>query len=241
VRGAVAAALQQAAQVGPYFTTEVVHGSGWSPLAAILGNPALNGDIVAATRRDLAQRQHARPSGIEVRVAASIHFLDIAARLVSPVLAAALLADTVPALTPRNIWWRPRRSGALAIGITAARAEPPGEPDRAAERLRTLLMEPVVAPLARAYRQRFGLAEPLLWGNVASAVVGAAGQLAGHRPATAARLDRVLAALLDAAPLAPAVLHRPPDFVRASCCLFYRLPEGSLCGDCVLRVRREPA
>jgi ferric iron reductase protein FhuF len=241
VSDAVAAALQQAAQIGPYFTTEDVRGPGWSPLAAILGNPTVNGNIVAATRRDLAQRQHARPSSVEVRVAASIHFLDIAARLISPVLAAAVLADTVPALTPRNIWWRARRSGALAIGISASRAEPPGEPDAAAQRLRASLIEPVIEPLARAYRQRFGLAEALLWGNVASAMVGAAGQLTGRRPAITPRLDRVLAELLDAAPLAPAVLHPPPDFVRTSCCLFYRLPEGSLCGDCVLRVRRDSA
>jgi ferric iron reductase protein FhuF len=241
VRDAVTAALQQAARIGPYFTTEDVRGPGWSPLAALLGNATVNGDIVAATRRDLAQRQHARPSSIEVRVAASIHFLDIAARVISPVLATAVLADTVPALTPRNIWWRRRRSGALSIGMTAFRAEPPGEPDDAAERLRKHLVEPVVLPLARAYRQRFGLAEPLLWGNVASAVVGAAGQLAAHRPTVTTRLDRIVAALLGAAPLAPAVLQLPPEFVRNSCCLFYRLPEGSLCGDCVLRVRRDTA
>jgi ferric iron reductase protein FhuF len=37
------------------------------------------------------------------------------------------------------------------------------------------------------------------------------------------------------------VLQLPPEFVRNSCCLFYRLPEGSLCGDCVLRVRRDSA
>jgi ferric iron reductase protein FhuF len=45
--------------------------------------------------------------------------------------------------------------------------------------------------------------------------------------------------LLDAAPLAPAVLSAPPEFRRNSCCLYYRLPEGGLCGDCVLGVKRD--
>jgi ferric iron reductase protein FhuF len=35
------------------------------------------------------------------------------------------------------------------------------------------------------------------------------------------------------------VRRPPPDFLRNSCCLYYRLPDGGLCGDCVLRVKRE--
>ncbi len=243
----LAAGLRQAAQIGPYFTTEDVHGPGWSPLSALLGTPTVHAAVVAATRRDLACRQSDRASSVELRVAASIHFLDVAARLVSPVLATAVLADAVPALTPRNTWWRPRRSGALTIGFTTVRAEPAAGVDAdadagvAAEQLRTLVVEPLIAPLARAYGQRFGLADRLLWGNVASAVVGAAAQLAGRRPATASHLDAIVAALLTAAPLAGSVRRRPPDFLRNSCCLYYRLPSGGLCGDCVLRVARDSA
>lgn len=236
------AGLHQAAQIGPYFATEDVHGPGWSPVAALLGAPAVHTAVVAATRRDLAYRQNDRVSSIELRVAASIHFLDVAARLLSPVLATAVLSDAVPALTPRNTWWRPRRSGGLTIGFTAVRAEPSGEgADAAAGQLRSLVLEPLIVPLSRAYGQRFGLADRLLWGNVASAVVGAAAQLAGRRPAVASRLDAVVAALLTAAPLAGSVRRPPPDFLRNSCCLYYRLPSGGLCGDCVLRVERESA
>ncbi|ETB50192.1 hypothetical protein O974_04420, partial [Mycobacterium avium 11-0986] len=43
-------------------------------------------------------------------------------------------------------------------------------------------------------------------------------------------------ALLDTGIMsgAGAVTGPPLDFRRASCCLFYRLPGGSVCGDCVL-------
>jgi ferric iron reductase protein FhuF len=200
----------------------------------------VNSNLVAATRRDLAFRQQARLTSVEARVAGSIHFLDVAARLLSPVLATAVLADTVPALTPRNTWCRPRHSGALTLGIAAARTEPAGDPESAAAQIRSLVIEPVLGPLARAYRDRFGLADLLLWGNVASALVGAAGQLACRRPETAARTDVLVRTLLGAAPLADSVLRPPPGFLRNSCCLYYRLPDGGLCGDCVLRLKRDP-
>jgi ferric iron reductase protein FhuF len=235
-----AAALQKVAQIGPYFATQQVAGPGWHPMAALLGEPAVNGAVVDATRRDLASRHAARLSSVELRVAASIHFLDVAARLVSPVLAAGVLADTIPTLTPRNTWWRPRRSGALTIGITAAAAEQaPADPEAAAAQLQSALFEPLLAPLARVYRQRFGLGEVLLWGNVASAVVGAAGQVAARSGSAAGRVDALVAALLRTVPLAGSVRRPPPDFLRNSCCLYYRLPDGALCGDCVLRVKRE--
>jgi ferric iron reductase protein FhuF len=35
--------------------------------------------------------------------------------------------------------------------------------------------------------------------------------------------------------------ERPDRFVRASCCLFYRIPGGGLCGDCVLAHRQTVA
>jgi ferric iron reductase protein FhuF len=216
-----------------------VSGPGWSPFAALLGATSATDSVVGATRQDLAQRPRSRLSSIEVRVAASIHSLDDAARLVSPALATAVLADTIPVLTPRNTWCRPRRSGALTVGITAVRAEEPRrDADAAARQLRTLVLQPLIVPLARAYRQRFGLADLLMWGNVASAVVGAAGQLTERCPPVGTRLEGIVAALLGAPPLAGSVRRLPPDFLRNSCCLYYRLPDGGLCGDCVLRVRQ---
>lgn len=237
----LADALHDAAQIGPYFTTEEVCGPGWSPIAALVGAPSVNSAVVAATRRDLALRHRAEFGGVELRVAGSIHFLDVVARLVSPVLAAAVLADLVPALTPRNTWWRPRPSGAVAIGFTAVRVERlDGDAEAAAGQLGTLFFDPLISPLARAYGQRFRLADVLLWSNVASAVVGAAGQLAARHNAVTARINGLVAAVLQTAPMAGSVLRLPPEFLRKSCCLYYRLPDGLLCGDCVLRVKTSP-
>jgi ferric iron reductase protein FhuF len=61
----------------------------------------------------------------------------------------------------------------------------------------------------------------------------------------AQRATAVAERLLDAAPLARTVALRapePPDvgwtFRRRSCCLYYRVPGGAVCGDCVLHERR---
>ena len=82
----------------------------------------------------------------------------------------------------------------------------------------------------------------MLWGNAASAVAGGKRVLAERAPAAGraggARWPR---RLLDAGPLAGTgglLPPQPPDrdwsFRRRSCCLYYRVPGGGLCGDCVL-------
>jgi ferric iron reductase protein FhuF len=91
------------------------------------------------------------------------------------------------------------------------------------------VVRPVITPVLNAYRASFALSRQVLWGNVASALSGAA---TGLGAPTAHLLVRDLLELGELAGTARAVW---PRFVRNSCCLFYRLPGGGLCGDCVLR------
>jgi ferric iron reductase protein FhuF len=102
----------------------------------------------------------------------------------------------------------------------------------------TTLLVPVVA----AVRGRVAVAERVLWGNAASSVASARRLVAAARPAAAPRAADVARHLLTTGSLAPtATLHNPvpPDvgwtFHRRSCCLYYRVPGGATCGDCVLR------
>jgi ferric iron reductase protein FhuF len=44
----------------------------------------------------------------------------------------------------------------------------------------------------------------------------------------------VLATLLDHGPLAGTGRYERSVFVRNNCCLFYRVPAGGKCADCVL-------
>jgi hypothetical protein len=81
----------------------------------------------------------------------------------------------------------------------------------------------------------------VLWGNVASALAGATGLLADQRPDHAEAAGRLAAEILAAPPVAGAgTLVRPEPasprlfLVRHNCCLYYRIPGGGTCADCVL-------
>ena len=79
----------------------------------------------------------------------------------------------------------------------------------------------------------------VLWGNVASAVNGAATMIAAARPDLAAPAAGAAAALLADPALNGTYQGRPlRGFRRRNCCLIYRLSPSApaYCGDCVLGV-----
>jgi ferric iron reductase protein FhuF len=95
--------------------------------------------------------------------------------------------------------------------------------------------------VAAAFGTTFRLSPQVLWGNVASALAGAAGLLAEAFPARAEAAGQLTAELLRQGPLRGTGEVVQPDpalprrfLVRRSCCLFYRVPGGGTCGDCVL-------
>jgi ferric iron reductase protein FhuF len=101
-----------------------------------------------------------------------------------------------------------------------------------------------LAPLVAAVRAQVAISERLLWGNAASALAGAKRVLGTARPDAAVRAAEVAGRLLGSGRLAGAgelLPASPPDvgwtFRRRSCCLYYRVPGGGLCGDCVLDAR----
>jgi ferric iron reductase protein FhuF len=77
----------------------------------------------------------------------------------------------------------------------------------------------------------------VLWGNVASAVNGAAAMIAATRPDLAGPAAETASAMLANPALTGTFQGRPlRGFRRRNCCLIYRLsPERpAYCGDCVL-------
>ncbi len=77
----------------------------------------------------------------------------------------------------------------------------------------------------------------VLWGNVASAVNGAATMIAAARPDLAGPAAAAAAALLANPALTGTYQGHPlQGFRRRNCCLIYRLSPGrpAYCGDCVL-------
>lgn len=243
-----AAALTAAATIGPYFAWDRwSDDGGWRPFDELLT------DDVAAERVDAARALLCATFGlaadvVPVRVVASMTFLGVVSRLLSPALGAAVIGGALPLAGRRDLWWRPVAGGPWPIAYGGDRALPCA--GRTADAVADALVDGVVAgPVTALYdvfRRRFRLSPHVLWGNVASALAGAAGVLADARPAHAERAGAVVAHTLTVPPLAgTATLVRPDParprrfLVRRNCCLYYRVPGGGTCGDCVLTPQAE--
>jgi hypothetical protein len=206
--------------VNPYFVWEpFTEGVGWRPFAQLLDADVV-AERVAVSRQGLVAMFGLDEAAVPERVVASVLFLGYASRLLSPPLADALRGE-VRAAGPGDLWWKPVPGGPLPMAVSPVGARPAGD-------LFDVAVLGLVAPLLEVFRARFRLSPHVLWGNVASALGGAAGQLGeGAWPAVAGLLDRP--------PLAGTAIVGPRSLRRRNCCLYYRIPGGGTCGDCVLR------
>lgn len=181
------------------------------------------------------------------RVVASLAQLDLAARVVSPLLALAVHGRPVaPTGTEIQIGLTAALEGTCSAASAAADrivvnlpgaglrrgvtgSDGVGERDPAwAEAVLALL-----ARLSKVFAPQVG-SRRILDGNIASAVTGAATVLFAVSPATSTQVAYRRALLLGH-PALQAAWTAPP-FRRRSCCLYYRtdLARRPLCGDCVL-------
>jgi ferric iron reductase protein FhuF len=219
---AVTTALRRAARINDYF---LVHpeddgGSDWRPLPSLLD--------------ELPAQMAARLGYDNPRVVASILFQGYAARLWSPTLACVLFDGILPDLTSKALSWRYRDGEPIGLLLSPVAGwwMSTGKLDMAvtAQILHSVVITHHLDPLAASIRSRVSISERLLWGNAASALAGAAraiGQVAA--PLTAA--------LLSIGKLAGTGSFNHGVFTRHSCCLFYRIPGGGTCSDCILRTR----
>ncbi len=221
------AALADVARVGPYFAIDTDPGVAGHPLWRTfteLCGPALP-DQLAAVRMRLGVE--------EPRVAASLFYQGVAGRLWSPVLATAAVHGLTPDLEPGRTYWRAASPGPVLLAAPDA-----GALDADAATVLRVVVDRHLRPLADAVRAVTPVAAGLLWGNAASALAGALTVLAQARRGAAAA--RLAGELLDLPPLRGTGTLGPQGFRRRSCCLYYRVPGGGLCGDCVLWARRPP-
>ncbi|HEX3791007.1 MAG TPA: hypothetical protein VHW44_24295 [Pseudonocardiaceae bacterium] len=220
--------LAEVSDWGPFFAVDT-HGadatpvSPWRWLRELVDDPDVLRERVSGVRAYLAAAGGPPPE----RVAASVVHLGLVARLVSPALGVAVHTGFFPALDLRDLWWQPELGGSFPLSIGAVdQAGPEG------------VITGAVRELGAAVGA-FSVSEQVLWGNVASAVNGAATMVALARPDLAARAAAVASELLDQ-PLLRHTSTRRPDgrFQRLSCCLIYRASptdrRDAVCGDCVL-------
>ncbi|MCS0606125.1 (2Fe-2S)-binding protein [Streptomyces sp. LP11] len=168
----------------------------------------------------------------EARVAASIAHQGLAARLWSIALGCAVLYGRTPDLDPPLLRWDPCGSAPYDLWLT--RVSPlPGDAATVAD----TVLRRHLAPLEAALRTRYGVAAGLLRGNSGSALAAAAREL-DRRAREDGRTDladraRALTGTLFAHPLLRGTGTRTGTaFRRHSCCLYYRVPGGGVCGDC---------
>ncbi len=173
----------------------------------------------------------------ERRVAASLVVLGYAARLVGPTIAVMLRDGILLDVRMPQV----RYSYEPELGFRLAIPEPAGwraAPAALHQQWCRDVVDSHLNALINAVRVVAPAAAAMLWGNVASSVAGALRSLtqAGAAPVEACHTTGT--ALLDCPPLHGSgklsVHNGQLWFVRRSCCLFYRLEGGGMCGDCPL-------
>jgi hypothetical protein len=231
-----AGVLAGLAGLGPFFVLDS-HPAGsplvppWRPLAELFDGPGGLAAQVAVVREALARASGRPAEAVELRVAASMAQLSLAARLICPALGVAALTGGLLDVDPAGMRWQPGASGAVALSIRddalAAATVPVQGPAALADLLAAHLLAGPVRALVEASRA-FGVSEQVLWGNVASVVHGSvalfhaadlacAGDLAGAGDLTGAAdlpAGADLAGAADLAgrakPIVAGLLSRPP-------------------------------
>ena len=171
----------------------------------------------------------------EPRVAASLVVLGYSARLLGPTVAVLLRDGVLLDVSPARV----RFGYGAGAGFRLALPSPAGWTGPApalAARWCEAVLDDHLAMVVAAVRARVKVAAPLLWGNIASGLMGtlAALVLADAVPRDACTAFAALS-LAHGPLVGTGDVDGPLRFRRRSCCLYYRIPDGGYCGDCCFR------
>ncbi|MFF3323912.1 (2Fe-2S)-binding protein [Streptomyces sp. NPDC002889] len=221
--------LAELAAVGGFFALRTgVPKSGHTALARVYAGEHTGGGAPLPERVETVA---SRLKVTERRVAASVAHLGLAARLWSVALGSAALHGHIPDLDPELLHWDGSRIAPDDLLLTEVRVLP-----GTADHVREAVQSAHLVPLAEALRRDTRISPRLLWGNAGSALAGAVRALhtwarSSGRPDVAERASALAAELFAHPDLAGTV--ELPGLRRRTCCLYYRIPDGGLCGDCV--------
>lgn len=237
------------AALGPFFAVSAHQPDGvprppWRRVSELAEQPGALSRRIATVRAVLAAAGGRPPGEIDAKAAASAVHLGIVSRLVAFALGAAVLRCDA-GICLDELWWQAAASGPVPLSVPEPALVPvPGDGVVVTGQWAEHVVEDVVAPLTEASSRVAALSGRVLWGNAASGINAAAGQVARSRPDLAGIAWEAARALFAS----PRLIRegQPPGvtFRRSSCCLFYRLAPGTqparsaICGDCVLGARR---
>lgn len=221
-------------RLGGYFAAES-HLAGlpsiapWHPLAELVDNSAAVQSRIWAVAAALAASAGVPVETIELRVAGSLAHLGVVARLLSPVIASAAISGELAAVSLGQVWWQPQLGGPFPLSL-------PTESDSVSlSGLSSWLTDGPAGALVKAFADAASVSRGLLWGNVASVLIGALGQL-DSAGVTKQGVERVRSEVLATRLLLNQIAATPRGSRRASCCLLYRVGSATpalICGDCM--------
>ncbi len=224
------------ARFGEYFALSSARGPGWNSIDDLLA-PTTVTELVTMTRNAVAASTRSTPHDVPVRMAASSLQMSLAARLVSPVIGAAVGTGAVPELTPDSLRWT-SAGHTVRFAATGLRWRAIEQAEAAAPLIHDTLLGGVMAALIGTVQSAASLSPTVMWGNVISAANGAVTVMGMTDPGAVSAGRRLVGALARTGMLRGTAVTDGATFVRRSCCLFYQVPGGGLCGDCVLRTPR---
>lgn len=243
--------------LGPFFRVDVMTpGADWRPLGADLASRGALGAWIDRARERTAAAGSLHSDDVDVRALRAVLHLGVCARVLSPWIASALRNTSsggsrgacVPTLD--QLFWQddgtttfplalsPEWSARPALATPVAHAASDASVDHFARALVDRLAIPLTSTALTP-------SASIAWGNVASALHGAARTVVRVDPGQSTAVRQIADACLTAL---TAARGRPltdgrivtVSFRRHSCCQLYRLPGNSrdtVCGDCVLRER----
>ncbi len=178
----------------------------------------------------------------EQRPVASILHLGAASAMCAPLLATAATDRIVPALRSDELRFGFRDGGPLQLSAVAIADAQPALLPELAQQLIAVAIAGILEPFTQALIAAVPLPEKTLSGNLFSALAAAARLVTPEAAGARARaivdlVARRYSPLHDAGVLGwQADPENDPRayFRRRNCCLFYRVPGGGICGDCIL-------
>jgi hypothetical protein len=184
------------------------------------------------------------------RPVASLLHLGVSARFCFPLLATAAEFGVLPNLDSDRLRYTFDGSGRFRLALRELPDGVSGDLHTLAERLRDQVVRGHLARLTRAINQVIALPPATTDGNMASALAAAGRELSAEpaEPAESApprvmgQATQLLTWLLDHEPLRGAGTIRSNSgdtpgagrFRRRNCCLFFQIPGGGTCADCIL-------
>ncbi|KPH20757.1 hypothetical protein AN948_05195 [Rhodococcus sp. ADH] len=228
--------LGDMSEFGEYFVLKIDDGPVWRPLPELLESATLR-KLIAQTRLTMAQMSKCDPTCVPAAAAASSLQISMVARLLSPAIGATLAFGSTPSPSGTDLPRWQLKGHSVEFSYQVIDWHSGTSAHESAIRISDSILNGVITPINTGFLASSSMSHKVLRGNVASAANGAVTVLAMTRPDLEPAGRELVRELLNTPMLKEAGAFTDSGFRRHNCCLFYRVPGGGLCGDCILSPR----